>query len=120
MRNAAALLAWLLAAFLVFATWCPQPLRPHIGDAGIERFGAFFLTAAMFVAGYPRRAFPIAIGAVAFAVALELGQFVAPGRDPGVPDVIAKILGGLTGVLASHFTLRLLGGAARPVRAHEP
>ncbi len=113
MRSAAAVAAWLLAAFVLFATWCPQPLRPHLADPGIERFGAFFLTAAMFVVGYPRRALLIAFGALAFAVVLELGQFVAPGRDPGVPDVVAKILGGLTGALASYLTLRVIGDAAR-------
>jgi VanZ family protein len=37
---------------------------------------------------------------VCFAIVLELGQFVAIGRDPGIKDVIEKALGGLIGVAA--------------------
>lgn len=111
--RAAALLAWLLAAALVFVTWGPQAARPHLGDPSLERFGAFFVTAAMFVIGYPRRAAAIAVGIVIFAVALELGQFIAPGRDPGVPDAIAKALGGLAGVLATALALRGLRAVSK-------
>jgi VanZ family protein len=107
-RRAAAVIAWLLAAALVFVTWGPQSMRPHLADPGLERFGAFFVTGVMFVIGYPRRATSVAVGVVVFAIALELGQFLAPGRDPGVPDAIAKAFGGLAGVLATVLTLQAL------------
>lgn len=113
LQRGATVLAWLLAAALAFVTWCPQGLRPHLGDPDIERFGAFFVTAFMFVVGYPRRARLIAIGAVAFAIVLELSQFLAPGRDPGVRDVIAKALGGLAGVLAAYTMQRPWDGVGR-------
>ena len=114
MRRVAAFLAWMLAAGLVLVTWGPQSLRPHLGDASLERFGAFFVTAAMFVLGYPRRAGLIALGGVAFAIVLELGQLIAPGRDAGLPDVIAKALGGLAGVLATIAILWALRAASKP------
>jgi VanZ family protein len=108
MRRVAGTFAWTLAAGLVFVTWCPQSLRPHLGDANLERFGAFFLTSAMFVLAYPRRAGVIAICSTAFAIILELGQLFVPGRDAGVVDAIAKALGGLAGVTVCYFALRVL------------
>jgi VanZ family protein len=88
---------WALACFIVFATWGPQSLRPHLGDPQVERFGAYFVTTIAFVFAYPRRPWTIAAAAVAVAVLLELGQLAIPGRDAGVPDAIAKALGGLAG-----------------------
>ncbi|HZZ88194.1 MAG TPA: hypothetical protein VFE13_07640 [Caulobacteraceae bacterium] len=95
------LAAWALAVFIVFATWGPQSTRPHLARASLERFGAFFLLAAAFTAAYPRRPRTVAVVAVAFAVLLELGQFVAIHRDPGVKDAIEKSLGGLCGAAAA-------------------
>jgi VanZ family protein len=90
-------LAWALAAFIVFATWSPQTLRPHLASAAVERFGAYFVTAAAFVLAYPKRPRLVGTVAVIFAIVLELGQFLSPGRDPGVRDVIEKALGGILG-----------------------
>ena len=87
------LAAWALCLFIVFATWGPQSTRPHLSSAALERFGAFFLAAALFASAYPKRPWSIAVAAVALAVVLELGQFVAVGRDPGVRDVIQKRAG---------------------------
>jgi peptidoglycan/LPS O-acetylase OafA/YrhL len=106
LRRVAVLLAWSLAIGLILVTWGPQALRPRIAHPSVERFGAFFLTAAIFVAAYPRRAVTIALASVVFAVALELGQFLAPGRDPRISDAIVKSLGGLCGAAAVHFGLR--------------
>ena len=105
-QRAAALLAWSLAVGLIVVTWGPQEIRPRISNPDVERFGAYFLTAAMFVAAYPKRALTIALASVVFAVALELGQFLAPGRDPHVSDAIVKSLGGLCGAGATHLGLR--------------
>jgi VanZ family protein len=97
LRLTAIAIAWALACFVVFATWGPQSLRPHLGDAQLERFGAYFVTAGTFVLAYPRRPWTIALAAVAVAVVLEVGQLFIPGRDAGAPDAIAKALGGLSG-----------------------
>jgi len=96
-RIAWILIAWTLVAGIVFATLGPQSLRPHLGDAQLERFGAYFVTAVALVLAYPRRPWTIALAVVAVAVLLELGQLIVPGRDAGVPDAIAKALGGVSG-----------------------
>jgi VanZ family protein len=98
--------AWGLAAFIVFATLGPQGLRPHLASAPVERFGAYFLTAATFVLAYPRRPMLVGATALGLAVALELGQFLAPGRDPGMLDVIEKALGGVCGAAAGAYARR--------------
>jgi len=99
LRRTAILIAWSLAAFIVFSTLGPQSERPHMGPAQLERFGAYFVTASAFVVAYPRRPALIAICAVVGAVSLELGQLLVPGRDAGAPDALAKALGGLCGTL---------------------
>jgi len=114
-RPAATIVAWGLAAFIVYATLGPQNLRPHLGDARLERFGAYFVTAAAFVVAYPKRPLTIAIAAVTAAVLLEAGQLLIPGRDARVIDAITKAFGGLAGVAAaaasSALWARWRGGA---------
>jgi len=107
LRALAVVAAWGLLVFIVFATLGPQRLRPHLGDAQLERFGAYFLTASAFVLAYPRRPWSIAAASATVAVVLELGQFFAPGRDPGVADAIAKALGGVSGSLLMGLAWRL-------------
>jgi VanZ family protein len=100
--------AWSLALYLMFVTLGPQSVRPHVGPADAERFAAFFVTAAAFVVAYPRRPVLVAVGSVVFAIALELAQFLAPGRDPGVRDAIAKSVGGVCGTAIAFLVLTQL------------
>lgn len=101
--------AWLLAVGIVAVTLGPLGLRPRLGDAQLERFMAYFLTASAFVIAYPRR--PVTIGAVAVlaAAGLELGQLFVPGRDAGVADALAKALGGALGAAIIGLALSYLG-----------
>ena len=92
---------WLLSLGIIFATLCPQGLRPRLADAQVERFGAYFVTASAFVIAYPRRWLAVTLGIAAAAILLELGLLITPGRDAGVPDAIAKALGGVTGALVA-------------------
>jgi VanZ family protein len=107
------LAAWSLAAFIVFATLGPQSDRPHVGPAQIERFGAYFVTAGAFVFAYPRRPWLIALCVAGAAVLLEMAQLLAPGRDAGVPDAVAKVLGGLDGTLFAYVVVRIWRGAQK-------
>jgi hypothetical protein len=106
LRRAAVLLAWGLAFSLIVVTWGPQEIRPRIGHPDLERFAAYFLTAAIFVAAYPRRVVPIVLASVVFAFMLEFGQFFTDDRDPRFTDAVVKALGGLCGAGAAHFGLR--------------
>jgi VanZ family protein len=108
-RLAWTLIAWTLVAGIVFATLGPQSLRPHLGNAQIERFGAYFVTAVALVLAYPRRPWTIALSAVTVAVLLELGQLIVPGRDAGIPDAIAKALGGVSGAAVATALSRAAG-----------
>ena len=90
--------AWGLGLAIVIFTLGPQAWRPHLADAATERFGAYFVAAFAFAIAYPKRRGLIAGAAVVAAILLELAQYTAPGRDPGVPDAIAKAIGGLAGV----------------------
>ena len=120
----AAVAALGLMAMVGFATLCPPSLRPHLGDPQLERFGAYFVTAAMFVIAYPRRAVTIALAAVVVAAGLEWAQFLVPGRDAGVLDANAKALGGVAGAAAAGAGLslwrraRTLQGRLALARAH--
>ncbi len=97
--------AWLLLAGLAFATLCPIGLRPRLGDPQLERFGAFFITAAAFVAAYPKRPLMVAAGLACAAVGLELGQLLVPGRDAGMIDVVQKTGGAVVGAACAWAVL---------------
>jgi VanZ family protein len=96
-RGGWTLIAWALLCVIVFTTWGPQSLRPHLGDPQFERFGAYFAATVAFVFAYPRRPAAIAAAAVVAALFLEVGQLFIPGRDAGVADAMAKAMGGLAG-----------------------
>jgi VanZ family protein len=83
----------------MFWTLGPVADRPQSGHAQIERFAAFFVLALLWVSACPRR--PVLVLAILScgAAALEIGQGLVPGRDPGMPDVVAKIAGVACGVL---------------------
>ena len=100
MSRATVAAAWALAVAIAIITLAPQSLRPHLVDAEIERFAAYFVVGLAFAIAYPGRLRLVALGVVAGAVSLELLQLLAPGRDAGVPGALAKCLGGLTAVLA--------------------
>lgn len=89
-----------IALYIVFVTLGPLQFRPETGYPQTERFAAYLLLGAVASIAYPRQRAWIAIGVIAGSIVLELGQLAVPGRDAGVPDVIAKALGGITGTLA--------------------
>jgi VanZ family protein len=106
---AALTIAVALLAFIAYATLGPLPSRPRVENlpAVVDRFAAYFATAAAFVAAYPRRTKQISMASVAVAIVLELGQFVVPTRDPGAIDVAEKAAGGICGALTMAAIVRL-------------
>jgi VanZ family protein len=91
--------AWLLAAVILLWTWGPVRLRPQFGHPQLERFSAFFALGLAMALVYPERRRWVAAGVVVAAVLLEVGQMLFPGRDAGLRDVLAKMAGGVLGVL---------------------
>ena len=99
LQTLTALAAWVLLGLVALWTLGPIQDRPRLGPPQLERFAAYYALASLFAMSYRRHPRLVAVGIVVVAVALELGQHFVPGRDPGVPDVIAKLLGGLAGVI---------------------
>jgi VanZ family protein len=100
--------AWLLAGLIVIWTWGPVGLRPGVGHPQLERFFAYFFLAVALTAAYPSRKRLIAVAVVAAAIVLEIGQAFIPGRDAGVADALAKMAGGMLGVLLAPLTRAVL------------
>lgn len=94
-----ALAAWLLAGLILFWTWGPVDYRPGVGHPQLERFCAYFALAVALAAAYPARKRLIAVAVVAAAAVLEIGQDFIPGRDARAVDALAKMAGGVAGVL---------------------
>ena len=81
--------AWLLAAAVAFATLGPPSYRPHstIGQDG-EHALAFVLVGLAFGLAYGSHRLRTAAIAVILIGALELAQFLAPGRHARLEDFV--------------------------------
>lgn len=91
--------AWLILIGLVVVTVAPIGLRPHtMLSAQGERFIGFALAGGLLALAYPRRPFLVALLVLGLAVGLEVAQFVAATRHPGVRDMLAKLAGGAFGL----------------------
>jgi peptidoglycan/LPS O-acetylase OafA/YrhL len=96
MKRAVVFVAWVLAVLVVAFTLGPLSDRPQFGHPQIERFLAFLALGLCWAAAYPARPWRVLIGLVAAVILLEAAQGVVPGRDPAVPDALAKIAGATT------------------------
>jgi VanZ family protein len=108
MKRIALLAAWTLAVIVVAFTLGPVSDRPQFGHPQGERFGAFFALGLCWAAAYPRRPWRVLAGLAVAAVLLEGAQALVPGRDPGVPDALAKIIGAAVAVALVAGARRLL------------
>jgi hypothetical protein len=107
-----------LAVFgaIAFATLCPPELRPHLGGADEERFGAYFLLGGCMAFAFPRRANLVVFAVAGIACTLEAGQLLVPGRDAAFSDACVKAMGGLWGAFAAQSSY----GAMRWLRRRRP
>lgn len=94
------LIAWLLAAAVIFATLGPVGLRPHapLGHDGEHAF-AFVLIGLAFSLAYARNRATVAVIAVAMIGVLELLQLWAPGRHARLEDFVVNALAATAGFL---------------------
>jgi VanZ family protein len=97
-RKLILLLAYMLLAFIVFATLSPIHLRPKTGHPNLERFAAFLMLGGAYTLALPKRAGLVAVCMVTCAFALEAAQALAPTRDPALNDALVKAIGALVGV----------------------
>jgi VanZ family protein len=104
MLKAIRIVAWLLALAIVVLSLVPPNLRP-VTDAphDLEHLGIFAATGFAWGLGYGQRYFPVAIGLVIFAGAIEIAQLFVPGRHARLSDFIVDALATCIGLLASSF-----------------
>jgi len=90
--------AWLLAALVTLFTLGPPRYRPHpmLGQDGDHSL-AFLLVGLAFAFAYPQhRRLAMAISVVLIG-ALELLQFVSPGRHARLEDFVVDALAAIAG-----------------------
>ncbi len=118
--------AWLVLAFIAFATLSPIQDRPVVAGPQYEHFAAFALMGFAFMRGYPNRLLLIVAVVVGSAFALEALQLLTPDRHGRLIDALVKAGGGLSGIAIAHFADLLFRGpldrfrAMRADRAQEP
>ncbi|HEV2506140.1 MAG TPA: VanZ family protein [Mesorhizobium sp.] len=97
-----------LLALIVFATLSPIGLRPHLGDANLERALAYMLLGSALALSFPRHTIRTAVFVVGIAAVLELLQLIDPGRHGRIEDMAIKAVAGLVGIAAITLAGRLL------------
>ncbi|PLP59851.1 hypothetical protein CYK37_06585 [Mesorhizobium loti] len=97
-----------LLALIVFATLSPIGLRPHLGDANLERALAYLLLGVALALSFPRHTVRTAFLVVGIAAVLEMLQLIDPGRHGRVEDMIIKAAAGLVGVAVITLAGKLL------------
>jgi len=96
-------------AFITFATLCPAHLRPRLTTTEpgaivlLEHFGAFFLLGVLFAISYARRYGVVFVVVLGSAILLECFQIIMPDRDARLIDVLQKMAGGSSGIIATHW-----------------
>jgi hypothetical protein len=73
-RKLAVFAAWTTFGLICFVTLSPIALRPETGDPKLERFIAYAVLGALFMAAYPRHFVRLAIFLAIAAMGLEALQ----------------------------------------------
>lgn len=113
-QNTIRIAAWLVLAFLVFATLSPIGWRPQSAlPVNFERAAAFFVAGGLFGLAYPRQIVWIAAVMAVAIIALEWAQFLQPGRHGRELDAVVKLVGAGIGLGLGWWLSRLI---LRPMR----
>lgn len=93
------LIAWGLAAAVTFATLGPPRYRPHadLGQNG-EHALAFVLVGLAFGLAYRKNRLMTALIAISLTGAIEVLQFLAPGRHARLSDFIVDAAAACAGI----------------------
>ncbi len=112
MTSISRIAALLLLAIITFATLSPIQLRPHLGDANMERALAYILFGLALALGFPSRLMQTLLFVCAVAGFLEFLQIFDPGRHARVLDALVKAAAGVAGILLGRLILAAAGRAA--------
>lgn len=114
--------AWFCTLLLAYLSLIPGDLQVRTGAPTLfEHFAAYFGTTMFFMLGYPRKRIVWIVSLMIYAVILEMGQLISPGRFASAVDAAASILGvGVSSALVilaarSPILGKWIGGSARPL-----
>ncbi len=111
------LAAIVLFLVIAFSTLSPIGLRPHIGDANMERAAAYLLFGITLAMGFPDHIRRCTIIVIGVAGLLEALQLIDPGRHARLHDALVKALAGIAGIVVvriASVVMRRIGTAPRP------
>jgi len=105
------LIAWasfaaIVALSLVSPSWRPVTKLPH----NLEHFAIFIITGFALGLGYAGRLASHMAVLVVFAAAIEVAQFITPGRHPRLIDFVVDAASACAGVALAAFVMRLKPG----------
>jgi VanZ family protein len=99
----------IVALSLVSPAWRPVTILPH----NLEHLAIFIITGFALGLGYPGRLERFMALLIVFAGAIELAQFVAPGRHPRLIDFVVDAAGACAGALVAALIARACPGLIR-------
>jgi len=101
-----AIAAWVILAFIAYATISPIQDRPTLPTSpNFEHVAAFAVLGGLFCLAYPRQIILVCLVVVGSAVLLELMQLLTPDRHGRIQDAIEKMVGGAFGILVGQAFL---------------
>ena len=108
-RTVIATAAWILLAFIAYATLSPLNERPEFATlfSHLDHYLAFAVVGGLFGLVYPRQTFLVCILVLGSAVFLELLQLLTPDRHARVIDAVRKIIGGAIGIAFARVAISL-------------
>lgn len=114
MTSISRLAALVLLAAIAFATLSPIQMRPHLGDANLERALAYALFGLALAFGFRARLVQAMLFVCTVAGVLELLQAIDPGRHARLQDALLKAAAGLMGIAVGRIVFAVATRAARP------
>jgi hypothetical protein len=113
LRSTAAVLGPVILGVIIFATLCPNHLRPRIGEsADAERFLAFTTLCGAYAFAYPRSWYLVLCLILLGDAALEATQNLLPDRHGTFADFVTKAFGSIAGAVIAN----ILGRVARLIK----
>ncbi len=102
-------IAWALAAAIVFLSIGPASTRPVTGAGqNFEHLTIFLATGMAFGLGYPSRLRFLFVAMFAFSGAVEVAQMMAPGRHARLSDFVTDATASCLGVGLSYVLSKLI------------
>ena len=102
-------IAWALAAAIVFLSIGPASTRPVTGAGqNFEHLTIFLATGMAFGLGYPSRLRFLFVAMFAFSGAVEIAQMMAPGRHARLSDFVTDATASCLGVGLSYVLSKLI------------